>query len=99
MPRSIVDRASPVARFTLAIPPCPNARASVAAHKRLDRSVSTGAKAAYFASNVSVFTHQRYTVVGRKSSTYFVTVPKTKHSLRPVLLGLRDEFLKRVAAL
>lgn len=24
---------------------------------------------------------------------------KTKHSLRPVLLGLRDEFLKRVAAL
>jgi hypothetical protein len=75
MPRSIVERASPVASCTLAMPPYPSARASVAAHSRLERSVSTGAKAEYFACSTSLSMHQRYSAAVQKSSTYFVTIP------------------------
>src|SRR5579864_3384507 len=76
MPRTIVDREIPVARSTKAIPPCPNARASVAAQSRRDRSVNAGARLSYFARRVSKSTHQEYLTRRRKSSSYFVPRPK-----------------------
>jgi len=41
------------------MPPCPSARASVAAQSRRDRSVKTGAKAACFARSVATDTRHR----------------------------------------
>src|SRR6266511_2512927 len=49
----MVAREIPVARSTSPMPPCPSARASVAAHSRRDRSVNTGANAACFARSVA----------------------------------------------
>ena len=48
MPRVIVERLIPVARSTNAMPPWPSDIASVAAHSRLDRSVSAPDSAEYF---------------------------------------------------
>jgi len=48
-PRWIVAREMPVARSTKPMPPWPRVRASLAAHSRRQRSVNTGASAAYFA--------------------------------------------------
>ena len=54
-------REIPVARSTAAMPPWPRARASVAAHTRLDRSVNTGANAACLARSVANGTRHRTT--------------------------------------
>src|SRR5215813_8735421 len=43
----------PVARSTTPTPPCPSARASVAAHSRRERSVNTGTSAACLARSVA----------------------------------------------
>ena len=58
--------AIPVARATSAIPPCPNARASVAAHNRRDRSVSAGARISNLLCRVSTATHQGYNSTPKK---------------------------------
>jgi hypothetical protein len=59
-PRWIVGREIPVARSTKPMPPCPSARASVAAHIRRERSVNTGASAACFARKTHRYTATSY---------------------------------------
>jgi len=56
---SIVEREMHVASSTAAMPPCPIARASVAAQTRRDRSVNTGASAACFDRSMANCTHHR----------------------------------------
>ena len=52
MPRTIVLRGSPVTRLTAAIPPRPQATASVPAHSRRVRSFSAIFNASYFAASI-----------------------------------------------
>ena len=78
-PRLIVAREIPVARSTAAMPPWPRARASVAAHTRLDRSVNTGANAACLARSVANGTRHRTTTPCRVqviSTSYLLTDPE-----------------------
>jgi hypothetical protein len=56
-----VGREIPLARSTSAMPPWPNACASVASRTRRDRSVDTGAKTACFNRGVEIFMDQRTT--------------------------------------
>ena len=49
LPSQTVLSASPVARATVATPPCPRLCASVAAHKRRARSSHSGLRASYVA--------------------------------------------------
>src|ERR1700679_4021981 len=49
MPARIRDLLMPVASTTAAMPPCPTARASLAAHKRVTRSSITLRSCSYFA--------------------------------------------------
>jgi hypothetical protein len=66
----------PVARSTRAIPPRPNALASVAAHSRRDRSVNTDFNPAYFLRKILRVTNLKIQhVVVCHQVSYFFTSP------------------------
>ena len=73
-----VAREIPVARSTRPMPPCPSARASLAAHSRRERSVNTDTSAACLARSVAKRTPhgtRRPVAVQAILISYFLTGP------------------------
>jgi hypothetical protein len=94
IPRVIVERDTPVARSTSAMPPCPSAIASDAAHSRLDRSVSDPDNRPYLVRSVAISMPAIYTDRFPISITYCVTGPNFGIDLTPLGARVRDSVLQ-----
>jgi len=83
-PRTIVEYEIPVARATIAMPPYPMARASVAAQMRRLRSVKVGARASYLRWIVSASILQQIGSQGKNAQLFpdapLATLPRHEKS-------------------